>query len=60
MSGMSEKSTSSEQATAERRIFMWNYNKGRDNWSNKISIIFNSINFMHVYIIHSLSKIYVI
>ena len=33
----------------ERRIFMWDYNKGGDNWSNKISIIFNSINCMHVY-----------
>ena len=33
----------------ERRIFMWDYNKGGDNWSNKISIILNSINCMHVY-----------
>ena len=34
----------------ERGICMWDYNKGGDNWSNKISIIFNSINCMHVYI----------
>ena len=33
----------------EKRIFMWNYNKGGDNWSNKISIILNSISCMHVY-----------
>ena len=33
----------------ERRIFMWDYNKGGDNWSNKISIILNSINGMYVY-----------
>ena len=28
---------------------MWDYNKGGDNWSNKISINFNSIHCMHVY-----------
>ena len=28
---------------------MWDYYKGGDNWSNNISIIFNSINCMHVY-----------
>ena len=28
---------------------MWDYNEGADNWSNKIYIIFNSINCMHVY-----------
>ena len=33
----------------ERCIFMWDYNKGGDNWSNKISSILNSINCMHVY-----------
>ena len=33
----------------ERRIFMWDYNKGGDNWSNKILIILNSINCMYVY-----------
>ena len=31
-------------ARLERRIFMWDYNKGGDNWNNKISIILNSIN----------------
>ena len=36
-----------ENARLERRIFMWDYNKGGDNWSNKISIILNSINCMH-------------
>ena len=38
-----------DNARLERRIFMWDYNKGGDNWSNKISIILNSINCMHVY-----------
>ena len=28
---------------------MWDYNKRGDNWSNKIYIILNSINCMHVY-----------
>ena len=28
---------------------MWDYNKGGDNWSNKISILLNSLNCMHVY-----------
>ena len=32
----------------EMCIFMWDYNKGGDNLSNKISIIFNSKNCMHV------------
>ena len=39
-----------DNARLERRIFMWDYNKGDNNWSNKISIIFNSIICMHVYI----------
>ena len=38
-----------DNACLERRIFMWDYNKGGDNWSNKVSIILNSINCMHVY-----------
>ena len=38
-----------DNACLERRIFMWDYNKGGDNWSNKINIILNSINGMHVY-----------
>ena len=38
-----------DNARLERRIFMWDYNKGGDNWSNKISIILNSIHCMHVY-----------
>ena len=38
-----------DNARLERRIFMWDYNKGGDNWSNKISIILNRINCMHVY-----------
>ena len=34
-----------DNARLERRIFMWDYNKGGDNWSNKIDIIIlNSIN----------------
>ena len=36
-------------ARLERRIFMWDYNKGGDIRSNKISIILNSIKCMHVY-----------
>ena len=32
-----------------KEYFFWDYNKGGDNWSNKISIRFNSINCMHVY-----------
>ena len=32
----------------EMRLFMWDYNKGDDNWSNRISR-FNIINCMHVY-----------
>ena len=32
----------------ERCIFMWDYNKGGDNWSN--SIILNSINVCMMYI----------
>ena len=38
-----------DNARLERRIFMWDHNKGGDNWSNKIFIIFNSINCMYVY-----------
>ena len=38
-----------DNARIERRIFMWDYNKGGDNWSNRISIILNSTNCMHVY-----------
>ena len=38
-----------DNARLERHIFMWDYNKAGDNWSNKISIILNSINCMHVY-----------
>ena len=38
-----------DNARLERRIFMWDYNKGGDNWSNKISLILNNINCMHVY-----------
>ena len=38
-----------DNACLERRIFMWDYNKADDNWSNKILIILNSINCMHVY-----------
>ena len=38
-----------DNARLEGRIFMWDYNKGGDNWSNKISIILNSINCMYVY-----------
>ena len=37
-----------DNACLERRIFMWDYNKGSDNWRDKISIIFNSIHCMHV------------
>ena len=33
----------------ERCIFMWDYNKGGDHWGNKISIILNSINCIHLY-----------
>ena len=33
----------------EMCIFMWDYNNRCDNWSNKIAIILNSINCMHVY-----------
>ena len=36
-------------ARLERHIFMWDYNKGGDNWCNKISIILNSINWMQIY-----------
>ena len=36
-------------ARLEICIFMWDYNKGGDNWSNKISIILNSKHCMHVY-----------
>ena len=38
-----------DNARLERHIFMWDYNKGDDNWNNKISIILNSINCMDVY-----------
>ena len=38
-----------DNARLERCIFMWDYNKGGDNWSNKNSIIFNRINCMQVY-----------
>ena len=31
-----------DNACLEMSIFMWDYNKGGDNWSNKISIILNS------------------
>ena len=31
------------------RSFIWDYNKGGNYWSNKILIILNSINCMHVY-----------
>ena len=37
-----------DNARLERRILMWDYNKGGDNWSNKISIILNGIHRMHV------------
>ena len=36
-----------DPARLERRIFMWDYNKGGDNWSN--NNYFDSINCMHVY-----------
>ena len=38
-----------DNARLERSIFMWDYNKGGDNWSKKIAIILNSIHCMHVY-----------
>ena len=43
----------------ERRIFIWDYNKGGDNWSNKISIILNIINCMQVSSSSSLSILFV-
>ena len=39
-----------DNACLEKHIFMWDYNKGGDNWSNKISIILNSINCMHQHV----------
>ena len=38
-----------DNARLESSIFMWDYNKRGDKWSNKISIILNSINCMHEY-----------
>ena len=35
---------------------MWDYNKGADNWSNKIYIILSSINCMHVPIFEEKQK----
>ena len=32
-----------DNARIERRMFMWDYNKGGDNLSNQISIIFNCV-----------------